>query len=116
MAVAVHFLNSMDAETITFDEFMINRAAETGEIALPVHEETAVAWVLEGPDRQKYDARAADLSRTGLVLSMDRRLPIGIWAKIHLRCGIVFGRIRSVSAEANGEFRVFIRGDELLPR
>ena len=106
----------MDAETRNFDQFMINRAVETGEVALPVHEDAAVAWILEGPDRQKYDVRTADLSQTGLVLSLDRRLPLGVWAKIHLRCGIVFGRIRRVVQLPNGEFRVFIRVDDLLPR
>ena len=112
----MHSLKSMDVETRNFDEFMINRAVETGEVALPVHEEAAVAWVLEGHNREKYDVRTADLSQTGLVLSMDRRLPLGVWAKIHLRCGIVFGRIRRVASRPNGEFRVFIRVDELLPR
>ena len=106
----------MDAETTSFSEFMINRAVETGEVELPVHEESATAWVLEGPDRQKYEVRTADLSEAGLVLSMDRRLPLGQWAKIHMRCGIVFGRIRRVAPRADGEFRVFIRVDELLPR
>ena len=52
----------------------------------------------------------------GLVLSMDRRLPLGVWAKINLRCGIVFGRIRRFAPRPDGEFRVFIRVDELLPR
>ena len=112
----MHFLQNMDAETSSFNEFMINRAAETGEVGLPVHEESAVAWVLEGPDRQRYEVKAADLSETGLVLSMDRRLPLGVWAKINMRCGIVFGRIRRVAPRPNGEFRVFIRVDELLPR
>lgn len=112
----MHFLKGMDVETGAFNEFMINRAVETGEVALPVHEESAVAWVLEGPDRQKYDVRAADLSETGLMLSMDQRLPLGVWAKINMRCGIVFGRIRRVAPRPNGEFRVFIRVDELIPR
>ena len=106
----------MDAETTSFSEFRINRAVETGEVGLPVHEESVIAWVLEGPDRQKYEAKTADLSESGWVLSTDRQLPLGVWAKIHLRCGIVFGRIRRVTPQPSGEFRVFIRVDELLPR
>ena len=112
----MHLLKAMDVETGAFNEFRINRAVETGEVELPVHEESAVAWVLEGPDRQKYDVRTADLSETGLTLSMDRRLPLGVWAKINMRCAIVFGRIRRVAPRPNGEFRVSIRVDEVLPR
>jgi hypothetical protein len=106
----------MDVQIEALDQFLINRAAETGEVELPVYEESVVAWVLHGPDRQKYDVNVAELSETGLVLYMDQRLPTGVWAKIHMQCGIVFGRIRSVAACLNGEFRVCIRVDELLPR
>jgi len=112
----VHLLKAMDVETGAFNEFRINRAVETGEVELPVHEESAVAWVLEGPDRQKYDVKTAELSETGLTLSMDRRVPLGVWAKINMRCAIVFGRIRRVAPRPNGEFRVSIRVDEVLPR
>ena len=106
----------MDVQTTTLDEFMINRAVETGEVRLPVHEEAAVAWALEGPGRQRYDVRTADLSKAGLVLLVDQSLPMGAWAKVNLRCGIVFGRVRRVAPQRDGGFRVCIRVDELLPR
>lgn len=109
-------LKGMDVETSVFNRFIINSVVETGEVELPVHEESVAAWILEGGDRQKYDVQAADLSETGLILTMDRRLPLGIWAKINMRCGIVFGRITRVVPCPNGEFWVFIRVDGLLPR
>ena len=72
--------------------------------------------VLEGPDRRKYVARAADLSRTGLLLFLDKRLPVGVWAKVELECGIVFGEVSHAAPSHGGGFEIAIRVETLLTR
>jgi hypothetical protein len=98
-----------------FDQFVINRAVEVGNGDLPIHENSGAVWVLVGPDKHKYQLKAADLSASDLVLFVDKRLPEGAWAKVDLRCGIVFGQISNIASYQSG-FRVNVRVDELLPR
>jgi len=101
----------------TLDDFLSERGLEgPAGTGLPLFGEVAMICVLEGPDRRKYVARAASLSHTGLLLFLDKRLPLGVWTKVELECGIVLGEVSSATPDSDGGFRTFVRIDTFLTR
>ena len=86
------------------------------ELRVPLTNESAVVTQLEGQIHTRSDAQALDISRSGLGLLMDRRLPVNAWVKVELSFAIVFGEVMYSKRDPDGGYRVGLRTETLLMR
>ena len=92
------------------------RHHKRSELRIPLPSEPAVVFQLEGKTQVKCDARAIDISRSGLGLLVDQPLAVNAWIKVELAFAIVFGEVLYSKAEASVGHRVGLRIETLLMR
>src|SRR4051812_32965608 len=61
------------------------------EFRVPLTDQTAVVFELEGSRDHRWNARATDISRSGLGLLVEDRLPVNTIVKVELSFAIIFG-------------------------
>jgi hypothetical protein len=86
------------------------------ELRIPLMNQSAIVSQLEGRTQVRYDAQAIDISRSGLGLLVEQRLPINTWVKVELAFAIVFGEVMYSKANEYGGYRVGLRTETLLMR
>jgi len=86
------------------------------ELRVPLTNESAVVTQLEGQTHTKCDAQALDISRSGLGLKLDHRLPVSAWVKVELSFAILFGEVLYSKPDQDGGWRVGLRMETLLMR
>src|SRR5438046_3173201 len=55
------------------------RYPRRSELRIPLQNQPAIVSPLEGRSKEKYDAQALDISRSGLGLLMDQHLTVDTW-------------------------------------
>ena len=86
------------------------------ELRVPLTNESAIVTQLEGQAHTRSDAQALDISRSGLGLLMDHRLPVNAWVKVELSFAIVFGEVMYSKPDPDGGYRVGLRTETFLMR
>jgi hypothetical protein len=82
---------------------------------VPVEAQPALVTVLEGCNSDKIPVSVVNISRKGLGLRSDRRIPQDVWVKIDLSYALVFGEVKHCSQDEKG-YRVGIRTDTVIHR
>jgi hypothetical protein len=86
------------------------------EFRVPLRDQAALILELEGSRDHQWDARATDISRSGLGLLVDQRLAVNTIVKVELSFAIVFGEVLYSQPLIDGGFRVGLRMETLLMR
>jgi hypothetical protein len=86
------------------------------ELRVPLRNQTATVFQVDGSRDKKWDAQPTDISRSGLGLRMDHPLPPKTLVKIELTFAIVFGEVLYSKPAVDGGFRVGLRMETLLMR
>jgi hypothetical protein len=86
------------------------------ELRIPLSNQPAVISHLEGGTGMRYEARAVDISRSGLGLLVDRQFIVDTWVKVELGFAIAFGEVMYSKPTESGEYRVGLRVESLLMR
>ena len=86
------------------------------ELRVPLTNQSAVVYQLEGPADGKCNARATDISRSGLGLLVDHQLAANTLVKVELPFAIVFGEVLYSKPDPRGGYRVGLRMETLLMR
>jgi hypothetical protein len=86
------------------------------ELRVPLKNQSAIVFQLEGSRDQKLNAQATDISRSGLGLLVDNRLAVNTIVKVELSFAIVFGEVLYSKPTAGGGYRVGLRMETLLMR
>ncbi|HEY2844067.1 MAG TPA: PilZ domain-containing protein, partial [Bryobacteraceae bacterium] len=106
--------NNLYCVGITFppDPQSLNRS----ELRVPLTNQPAIVSQLEGRTDAKFDAQAVDISRSGLGLLLDQRLPVNTWVKVELAFAIAFGEVQYSKPDPDGGYRVGLHMETLLMR
>lgn len=86
------------------------------ELRVPLRNQTATVFQLDGSRDHKWNAQATDISRSGLGLLVDHRLAVNTIVKVELSFAIVFGEVLYSKPAAGGGYRVGLRMETLLMR
>jgi hypothetical protein len=86
------------------------------ELRVPLRNRAAVVCQLEASRKDKWNAQATDISRSGLGLLVDHRLAVNTIVKVELSFAIVFGEVLYSKPAPEGGYRVGLRMETLLMR
>jgi hypothetical protein len=86
------------------------------ELRVPLTNQTAMVYQLEGSTDDKCNAQATDISRSGLGLLADHQLAVNTLVKVELTFAIVFGEVLYSKPVPGGGYRVGLRMETLLMR
>ena len=92
------------------------RQHRRAELRVPLRNQTATVFPVDGSKNDRWNAQATDISRSGLGLLMDHQLPVKTIVKVELSFAIVFGEILYSKATADAAYRVGLRMETLLLR
>ena len=92
------------------------RQRRRSELRVPLTNQSAVVYQLEGSKAGKYTAKATDISRSGLGLLLDHQLAPNTLVKVELTFAVVFAEVLYAKPVPGGGYRVGLRMETLLMR